>query len=109
MNPQASGTEIRQSPHIVAHEKDGAAFARNFPHFAKTLLLETRIPNSQHLVDDQDFRVQVGCYSKSQAHMHAAGIVLHRRVDKLLNFCKSHDFVEFSVNFRFFHPQNRTV
>jgi hypothetical protein len=75
-------------------------------HLSQALLLKRRIPYRQHpslrsgqaLVHQQDLRLQVGSHSKGQAHVHATGIALHRRVNELLHTGKVHDLVELAIN-----------
>ena len=54
-------------------------------HLSHALLLELRVPHRQDLVDHQDLRIQVRGHGEGQAHVHAAGVALHRRVQKLLH------------------------
>ena len=46
--------------------------ARHVLHLAEALLLELRVADRQHLVDDQDLRLQVRRDRERQPHIHAA-------------------------------------
>ena len=45
--------------HVVADEKNGAALAAHVFHLAEAFGLELGVADGQHLVHDEDFRVQV--------------------------------------------------
>lgn len=79
---------------IVADEQDGAAAARDLLHLAETLVLECEVADGEDFVDDQDFRFEMRCDGESQPDIHAAGIVLHLRVEEALDLGKGHDLVE---------------
>src|SRR5690606_41207533 len=64
------------------------------------------IPDGQHLIHQEDRRIQVGGHSKSQADIHSAGISFYGRIDKALHAGKCHDLVESGGNLPFFHSQN---
>ena len=68
--------------------------ARDLIHLAKTLLLELGIADREHLVDDQDFRLQMRRDGKRQPHIHAGRIALHRRIEKPLDLGERDDLVE---------------
>ena len=65
---------------------------------ARHLLLELRVADRQHLVDDEDLAIHVGRDRERQPHVHAAGIVLHRRVDERLDLGERHDLVESALD-----------
>src|SRR6266403_285085 len=46
---------------------------------------------------------------KSQPNIHAAGIVLHRCIDELLDFSESYDFIKLTNDFCPSHPQNGAI
>ncbi len=68
-------------------------------HLTQAFALEFGIADRQHLVYHEDLRLQVRRNRKSQAQIHAAGIVFHRSVDELLHFGEGHDLVELAVDF----------
>ena len=39
-------------------------------HLADALVLELRIADGEHLVNDEDFRFQMGCHCESQSNIH---------------------------------------
>src|SRR5512145_2056936 len=57
---QATFTQLANCCHIMAHKQHRTPALRHLPHLPQTLPLELRIPHRQHLVDQQDLRLQVG-------------------------------------------------
>ena len=45
---------------------------RDLVHLAQALLLELGVADRQHLVDDQDFRLEMRGDGEGEAHIHAA-------------------------------------
>ncbi len=84
-------------------------FLSHVPHLTQTLLLKRHIPYRQHLIHQQDLRLQVSGHGKAQAHAHTTGVVLHRRVNESLHFSKGHDFVKLAVNLSPRHTQDGAV
>ena len=41
--------------------------------------------------------------------MHPIGVVLHRRVDELLDLGEGHDLIKLAVNLRLLHPQDGAI
>src|SRR6185369_10057980 len=63
----------------------------------------------QHFVYDQDLWLQVRGNCKGKAHVHAAGIALHRSVDESLKQGELNNFVKLILDFSLGHAQNRAV
>ena len=82
----------------MADEEHGPALARRVVHLSQTLFLELGIPDGQHLVDDQDLRLEVRRDRKRETHVHAAGITLHGCLEKSLDAGKSDDLVVFPAD-----------
>ena len=102
--------ELRDGPHVVADEQDRPALpVAHLVHLSHALLLELCVPHRQDLVDHQDLRIQVSGHGEGQAHVHAAGVALHRRVQKLLHPREVHDGVEVPPNLRLAHPKDGAV
>src|SRR6516164_3763639 len=81
----------------------------NILHFTQALFLKGHVTHGKNLIYHQDFRLQMGGDCKGQADIHSAGIPFHRRVEKLINFSKSHDLVELSFDFPKAHSENAAV
>ena len=94
----------------MAHKQHGAPFlSRNGAHLAQAFALEGVVANGKDLVDDQNLRLEVGGHGEGQPDVHAAGIMLHRRVEELLHLGKRHDLVEFPPDLRARHPEDRAI
>jgi hypothetical protein len=66
--------------------------AKNSPEFQ--VPLEVRVPDRQHLVDEQDLAVEVGGDGEAQPHLHAARVVLDLTVDGVLDLGELDDRIE---------------
>ena len=51
----------------------------------------------------------MGSNSERQPHIHAAGVPLDRRIEKLINFRERHYFIEFPPNLGFGHAEDCAV
>ena len=72
LEPHRVFAQLRDRRHIVADEQDGAAVFRDIAHLADALLLEPDVTDREHLVHDQDLRLQVGGHGERQADVHSA-------------------------------------
>ena len=66
----------------MADEQDRAALAGDVLHLAQALALEVSVADGEHLVDEQDVRLEVGGDGEAEPHVHAARVVLDRRVEE---------------------------
>ena len=64
------------------------------------------VADGEHLVDDQDLRLQVRRHRKRQAHIHATAVALDRRVQEPLHLRKGDDLVELGFDLRAVHAQD---
>jgi hypothetical protein len=96
--------------HVVADEKDRAALALgDVLHFAEALFLELGIAHGEHLINDEDLRLQVRGDGEGEADVHAAGVMLDRRVEEHLGFRKGDDLVELAVDLLAGHAEDGAV
>ena len=65
LQQQRRGAEAGERLQLVADEQDGPAAAGHVVHLAQALLLEGHVADRQHLVHDQDLRVEVGRHAKA--------------------------------------------
>src|SRR5690242_892673 len=93
----------------MADEKDSAALSLDFSHATEAFLLEMEVPNRQHLVDDQDFRLEVRGDREGQPHIHARRITLHRGIDEAIEFGETDNLVELARDLFTRHSQNCAV
>ena len=73
------------------------------------LLLELRVADREHLVDQQDVGVDVDRHREAEAHVHARRVVLHRLVDELLEPGEVDDLVEPRVDLPLATAEDRAV
>ena len=59
--------------------------------------LELGVADREHLVDEQDVGIDVDRDGEAEPHVHARRVVLHRRVDELLEPGELDDLVEARV------------
>ena len=86
--------EAAHRGHVVADEEDGAPRTRDLLHLPEALALEGDVADREHLVDEQDLRVEVRRDGEGQAHVHAARVALDRRVEELVDLGELDDLVE---------------
>ena len=73
-------------------------------HLVQALLLEARVADREDLVHHQDLRLQMGSHGERQPHVHAARVVLDRRVEELLDLGEGDDLVELPLDLPRFVP-----
>src|SRR5690348_16621363 len=91
----------------MGHENNRAAVLCHILHFSKALLLKRDVTDSQHLIDEQDFRFKMRRYRECQAGLHPRAVMLQRSVKKSFDLRERDDLVELSLNFRLLHSQYR--
>ena len=91
---QRAPRERRDRLHVVAHEQHRAPGVRDLLHLAEALALELAVADREHFVDDQDLRLEVRRDGEREPHVHAAAVVLHRRVEEALDLGERDDLVE---------------
>ncbi len=78
-------------------------------HLAEALALEGGVADGEHLVDDEDLRLEVCCHREGEADVHAARVALHRRVEEALDLGELDDLVELAAHLGAAHPEDRAV
>ena len=63
-------------------------------HAPETAALELRVADREHLVDEQDLRLEVRRDREREPHVHPARVALDGRVDELLDAGELDDVVE---------------
>src|SRR5215213_1438930 len=93
----------------MTDKQDRPPLDTDVAHLLEALLLELRITDRQHFVNQQHFRLEVRGDAKRETHVHAARITLHRRVKKFLNFSEADDLVKLSIDLDFAHAEDCAV
>ncbi len=81
----------------VRHEHDRASFALERPDAVEALGLEGLVSDREHLVDQQDVRVDVHRHREPEPDQHARRVELHLVVDEVLELRERDDVVERGV------------
>jgi hypothetical protein len=95
--------------HVVRDEQDRRLALLQVLHEVDALALEGQIADRQHLVQQQDVRLQVSRDREGQPHVHAAGVPLHRCADEVADLGEGDDGVELARDLGFAHAQDRAV
>ena len=93
----------------MADEDDGAALVRDLAHLPQALALERRVADGEHLVDDEDVRLEVRRDREREPDVHPARVALHRRVDEPLDLGEGHDLVELRLDLSPPHSEDGAV
>src|SRR5471032_1526014 len=93
----------------MADKQHRPATARDFPDLTEAFFLKLSVPDSEHFVDDQDFRLEMRGDREGKAYIHTRRIALNRRVQETLDLGERHDFIELPVDLRPCHAEDRAV
>ena len=77
--------------------------------FFEAFFLKLGVAHGEDLVDEQDFGLHVRRDCKRQAHVHAAGVALDRRVNEFLHLGEGDDFVELARDLGSPHAEDGAV
>ena len=103
---------IADLPHEVGRvgdEHDRAALALELAHPLEALALEGLVADREHLVDQQQFGLDVDRDREPEPHVHARRVVLHLRVDELPELGEGDDVVEPALEVASRHAEDRAV
>ena len=93
----------------MADEEDCPAAPGKASHLAQAFLLKGCVANCQYLIDDQDFRLKVGGYRKSQPDIHAGGVAFDGGIEKFFDSREVDDLVKFANDLRARHAQDCAI
>src|SRR5437016_13910749 len=93
----------------MCDEQDCSSAFDDLAHLVKTFLLKIGITDGQHLIDNQDLRIEMRCHGKCKAYVHAAGVSFYRCFEE--SFCsrESHDFIKSGIDLPAAHSQDGAV
>ena len=83
--------------------------SRDLAHLPQRLALEGGVADREHLVDEQDLRLEVGGDGEGEPHRHPARVALHRRVEEALDLGELDDLVEAGADLGPAHAEDRAV
>ena len=93
----------------VGDEHDRASFALELADPFEALALEGLVADREHLVDEQQLGLDVHRDRESEPHVHPRRVVLHLRVDELLELGEGDDLVETAFEVVLRHAEERAV
>ena len=105
VEPDRAIAQLRDRLHVVRDEQDRPPGAAEFLHAPEAAPLELRVADGEHLVDEEDLRLEVRSHREREAHVHAARVALHRGVDELLDAGELDDVGKLRVISRRFMPR----
>jgi len=103
VDPQDTLAEAANLVELMANEDHGAASSGHVAHFAEAFLLKIDVTDSEDFIDEEYFRLEMGCDGESEADVHARGVVLDGRVNEFFELGEGDDFVEFLSDFSISH------
>ena len=104
---QKDGTvaDLQHALHTVGYEQHrGPGILCEMLHAFGALGGKRSVSRAQHLVDNQDVRLQRGGHRKGQAGIHARGIVFDRLVDIVFQFAELDDLIHTRFDLLGVHP-----
>src|SRR5262245_52876674 len=94
IQPECLVAEPRDEIQRVSHKEDGAAPSAEFSKLVETFVRERLVAHRKHFVDEQDIGIDIDRHRKTEAHVHAGRVGLHRRVDTFVELREPDDLVE---------------
>jgi hypothetical protein len=93
----------------VRDEQDGPPRVAEVFHPPQTPRLELGVADREHLVHQQDLRLEVRGDREREPDVHAARVAFYRRVDEPLDAGELDDVVEAALDLSTLHAENRPV
>src|SRR5205823_14048434 len=90
----------------MAHENNGASALGHVAHLAETFFLEVDVADGQNLIDEKNFRLEMGGDGEGQADVHAGGVVLNGGVNEFFELGEGHNLIEFADDFALAHAKD---
>src|SRR4029450_7218994 len=89
----------------MRNEDGGRSTAPELLNPREALLLKRRVPDREHLVDQQDIGVQVCRNRKSDPHVHSRRVPFDRNIDERSDAGEFHDPIELGGDFPARHTE----
>ena len=90
-------------------EHDRAPGSTQVLHATEAALLELRVADGEHLVDEEDLRLEVRGHREREPHGHPARVALDRRVEEPLDAGEFDDLRKPALDLSALHPEDRAV
>src|SRR4029077_3608094 len=82
VKPDRALAETRDRTEVVRHEHDRLLRRTELADLGEALVLEVLVADREHLVDEEDVRLEMHRDREAEAHVHAVRIGLHGRVEE---------------------------
>ena len=109
VDPDRAVAKLRDRGQGVRDEQHGPPRVTELLHPSEAAALELGVADREHLVDEHDLGLQVGRDRERKAHVHAARVALHGRVDEPLDAGELDDVVEALLDLPALHAEDRPV
>jgi hypothetical protein len=102
-------TQVTDRPQTVRDDDDRLPGRAHVVDLLQAALLELRVAHCEHFVDEEDVGIDVDRDREPESYVHARRVVLHRRVDELLDAGEADDLVEPRVELLLAQPEDGAV
>src|SRR5215467_10515705 len=109
LHQQHAITQRLHGVQVMRDEDDRPTCPSQRAHSIKALLLEAQVADSQHFVQEQNLRLQMGNDRKPQSDVHSGGVPLDRYVDELPDLREVDNTLELSPDLASRHAQDRSI
>src|SRR5439155_6233198 len=109
LEPDRAVAELVDRLHVVRDEHDRAPGSTQVLHATEAALLELRVADGEHLVDEEDLRLEVRGHGEREPHGHPARVALDRRVEEPLDAGEFDDLRKPALDLSALHPEDRAV
>ena len=109
LEPSRGVAQVADGFERVRDDHDRLAGGAKVVELLQAPPLELGVADGEHLVDEQDVGVHVDRHGEAEPYVHARRVVLHRRVDEVLEPGEVDDLVEALVELLLGHAEDRAV
>ena len=109
VKPQDMVTEPDDRRNIMGHIQKRRAAGKHLLHARIAASSEVRIPDRQHLIADQDLRIDHRRDRESQASLHSGGIILDRGVQEALKLRELDNLIKMLLHEFSRMPEHRPI
>src|SRR5262245_17702205 len=109
LEPGGSVAQVADRLERVRDDHDGLAGSAEVVELLQALALELGVTDGQHLIDQEDLRVDVDRDGEPEPYVHAGRVVLDRRVDEVLEPGEVDDLVEALAELLLAHAEDRAI
>ncbi len=101
--------QVENGRQVVGDEDERYAAVDQLAHPFDAAILERRIADAEHLVDQQDVGIEMRGNRETEARVHAGRVALDLRVDELADAGELDDLIELARDLGALHPHDRAL